>query len=400
MVYSENAMSAILLCSYLGIDKNDSLKPFSLGEWNIFLDGIIEIKEEPSIIFSKGKEWMEKMHYSDEQKERVNSLISRGAGVAFELDSLEKKGVNVVTLFDADYPILLKRKLKKKMPPVLFYAGNLDLAKKIGIAVVGSRNVDEEGREFTKELVEKASKDKLIVYSGGARGVDTISESTALHSGGAVVSFVADSLLSKIKKQEVINNIIAGKLLLLSDAKPDAGFSAARAMNRNKYIYASSYGAFVVQSDYNKGGTWTGAIESIKNNYTKTLVWDNKKYNGNQKLIENGGIPYEITEESIYSVITKKQESFEQLDLFGSHVCVNQKDEIRTSEDIKKTDYKNDVYNMVKTFLTEYVGNGRSLEEVSDNFNVVDSQMHIWLERLCQDKFIVLEKGVYKKCKK
>lgn len=322
MDYSEKAMGAILLCSYLGLEEKDSLKPFSLGEWNAFLDDLMGIEEEMSILFSNDQSWKEKLHYSDEQLERISGLLARGVKVAFELDSLEKKGIRVVTLFDADYPILLRRKLKKKMPPVLFYAGNLELAKKIGIAVAGARNVDDDGVEFTKRLVEKASREKLIIYSGGAKGVDIISETTAINTGSAVVSFVADSLLSKIKKPETLKNIVSGKLLLLSDMKPDAGFSAARAMNRNKYIYASAYGAFVVESDYNKGGTWNGAMESIKKGYTKTLVWDNKKYNGNQKLIENGGVAFEMTEESIYSVITKKQDSYEQLDLFGNGICV------------------------------------------------------------------------------
>ena len=36
MSYSENAMCAILLCSNLGINKGNSLKPLSLKEWNIF----------------------------------------------------------------------------------------------------------------------------------------------------------------------------------------------------------------------------------------------------------------------------------------------------------------------------------------------------------------------------
>ena len=208
MTYSENAMSVILLCSYLGIEKNDSLKPFSLGEWNLFLDDILKVKEEPSIVFSDDSSWKERLHYSDGQIERINGLISRGARVAFELDRLEKRGIKVVTLVDSDYPVLLRRKLKKKTPPLLFYAGNLELAKKIGIAVVGSRNADDECIGFTKRLVEKASGEKLIVYSGGARGIDSISETTALNSGGAVVSFVADSLLSKIKKQETIRSII------------------------------------------------------------------------------------------------------------------------------------------------------------------------------------------------
>lgn len=106
----------------------------------------------------------------------------------------------MVTQFDEDYPILLKRKLKKKMPPLLYYAGNISLAKKIGIAVAGSRNVDKDGMEFTKRLVEKASQEKLVIYSGGAKGVDTVAEETAIRSGSAVISFIADSLLSRIKK--------------------------------------------------------------------------------------------------------------------------------------------------------------------------------------------------------
>lgn len=54
-----------------------------------------------------------------------------------------KNGIDVVTQFDADYPILIKRKLIKKAPPVFFYSGDISLAKKIGIGVVGSRNIDE-----------------------------------------------------------------------------------------------------------------------------------------------------------------------------------------------------------------------------------------------------------------
>lgn len=316
MVYSENAMCAILLCSYLGIKSGDSRKPLSLGEWNTLLEKLAEVKEEPGAVLQNNSSWEEKVNCPKEFIERIRGLIFRGGSVALELDDLGRKGIFVVTQFDENYPILLKRKLKKKMPPVLYYAGNIRLAKKIGIAVAGSRNVDEGGMEFTRRLVEKASKEKLVIYSGGAKGVDAVAEETAIRSGSAVISFIADSLLSKIKKKQVTVDIISGNLLLFSDVKPDAGFSAARAMNRNKYIYASSYGAFVVSADYNKGGTWNGAVESLRNGFAKTLVWNNQNYVGNQKLIEKGCVPFDITEESIYSVITKKEETYEQLDLF------------------------------------------------------------------------------------
>lgn len=132
MDYSEKAMGAILLCSYLGLEEKDSLKPFSLGEWNAFLDDLMGIEEEISILFSNDQSWKDKLHYSDEQLERISGLLARGVKVAFELDSLEKKGIRVVTLFDADYPILLRRKLKKKCRLSCFMQVIWSLQKKLG----------------------------------------------------------------------------------------------------------------------------------------------------------------------------------------------------------------------------------------------------------------------------
>lgn len=224
MKYSDNAMSAILLCSYIRIKKEAELKPLTLGEWSQFLNQLIEMKYEPSIVLEDKDDKLRTMKYPVSFIDRINRLVARGGAVAMELEELSQKGIKVITLFDSDYPILIKKKLKRKTPPILYYAGEIDLAKKIGIAVVGSRNVDEEGMTFTRKLVEKASQEKLIVYSGGAKGVDSISETTALENGSAVVSFITDSLLKKIKNKEVLNNIIHGRLLLISDVKPDVGF--------------------------------------------------------------------------------------------------------------------------------------------------------------------------------
>ncbi|BCJ92903.1 DNA protecting protein DprA [Anaerocolumna cellulosilytica] len=398
MKFSDNAMSAILLCSYIGINKDDTAKPFSLGEWNQFLDKVIDMKLDPSVVLSNDMGMLTRLKYSSNEIERIKKLVSRGGAVAFEIDDLSNKGIEVITLFDADYPVLLKRKLKRKTPPILFYAGDINLAKKIGIAVVGSRDVDQAGMEFTRKLVSRASEERLVVYSGGAKGVDSISEITAIENGSAVVSFIADSLSAKIKKKEVLKNILQQKLLLISDVKPEAGFSAARAMNRNKYIYAAAYGAFVISSDYNKGGTWAGAIENIKNDWTKEFVWNHKEYNGNIKLIEKGAIPYELSDEKIYDSITKKESSYNQLDIFNlTTTIVNE-----TSNEYKKIENQNivisqDIYEVVKDYIVGNIGSGLSLEQASEQFKVAKGQMKIWLKRLCDDEKIILENAIYSK---
>ena len=396
MKFSDNAMSAILLCSYIGINKDDTIKPFSIGEWNRFLDKIIEMKLDPSVVLSKDLKILTQLKYNSNEIERIKKLVSRGGAVAFEIDDMSNKGIEVITLFDTDYPVLLKRKLKRKTPPILFYAGDIKLAKKIGIAVVGSRDVDQAGIEFTRELVSRAAEERLVVYSGGAKGVDTISEITAIENGSAVVSFIADSLIAKIKKKEVLKNILHQRLLLISDVKPEAGFSAARAMNRNKYIYAAAYGAFVISSDYNKGGTWAGAIENIKNNWTKEFVWNHKKYNGNLKLIEKGAIPYELSNEKIYDSITKKENNYDQIDIFNlSTIAVNENSKEYNILENQEIMNSKDIYDVIKNYIIENIGSGMSLEQASDQFKVAKGQMKVWMKRLCDDERIMIENGIY-----
>lgn len=105
------------------------------------------------------------------------------------------------------------------------------------------------------------------------------------------MEFIPDSLIKRMKDKETIHAIKSGRLMILSVAKPDAGFNTGIAMMRNRYIYAQSVGTVVVKSDYKKGGTWNGAMDNLKNNWCNEFCWDNAAYAGNTTLIKNGAIP-------------------------------------------------------------------------------------------------------------
>ena len=440
MKFSDNSMSAVLLCSYIGINNDDAYKPLTLKEWNELLDSVIEHGQQPSVVMDPSQSFLRETDCSQAYIERIKRLMSRAGTVAFQLDELEGKGIDIVTQFDADYPVLMKRRLKKKTPPVLFYSGDIGLAKKIGIGVAGSRNVDAEGVDFARKLVEKAAAERLVVYSGGAKGVDSIAEKAAVESGSAAISFVADSLLSKIRKKEILDAVVNRKCLLLSDVRPDVGFSAARAMNRNKYIYASSYGTFGVASDYNKGGTWAGAAEAMKNEWTKVLVWNHGGYEGNRRLIEKGAVPYELSEAPVFELLTRKEEKFQQVDLFSFAKEMTEtkaeeagqaasetgkedsgqtkpetgeergqtKPEIRqergqTKPETGRTmpesfpDTGTDLYYIIAPYVMEHIGEGMTKEEAAEAFHVAKGQMDAWLKRLCRDSRLKCVKGLYVK---
>ncbi|QNU65458.1 DNA-protecting protein DprA [Ruminiclostridium herbifermentans] len=317
-MFSDNAYVTILLCSHLL--KDDGAKPFSIVEWSNLAANIInsKIKEPAGLMQLSKQEIQNNLLISEENAERISILLSRGAKLAFALEELSRKGIGVVTKSDKEYPKRIKALLKKNAPPLLYYSGDISLINSKGIAIVGSRNIDEKGVKFAYDLAKKAAGENLTIFSGGAKGIDTTSEQSAIENRGKVVSILADSLSQRIKKKEIRERIVNKQLLLISANNPDAPFSAGGAMNRNKYIYCLSSAAFVIASDFNKGGTWAGAIENIKNNWVKTFIWDNKTYDGNKKLIEKGGIPLtDIAKDNLSDLISEKISLNNQMDLFG-----------------------------------------------------------------------------------
>ena len=75
---------------------------------------------------------------------------------------------------------------------------------------------------------------------------------------------LADSLERAALNREHRNFLMEGQLVLVSAYDPAAGFNVGNAMQRNKQIYALADAALVVSSDYEKGGTWAGAVEQLE----------------------------------------------------------------------------------------------------------------------------------------
>lgn len=319
---TNDEMATILLTSHIALQDKE-IKPFTLTHWNKFVAKLINSKLNTpgKLLESSSEEIQNLLDLTVEEINRVEHLLGRGALLAIELENLSNKGIRVLTRSSEHYPKLLKAKLKKMAPPVIFYCGNIELVNKQGIAIVGSRDVSDESAEHTMNVSKAAVQQGYIVYSGGAKGVDSISENEAYNQGGEYVSFLADSLESKIKKKEIRERLASNRILLLTANKPDVGFSVGSAMNRNKYVYALSQCTFIINSDYNKGGTWEGAIDNLKKGWSKSAVIDSKS-KGNQALISKGCIAIKetnhlnitqlLTQESITSPATK------QINLFNS----------------------------------------------------------------------------------
>ena len=179
------------------------------------------------------------------------------------VDRWQTRGIYVVSQYDDVYPVRLKQRLGEDAPPVLYGSGDIAALETGGLAVVGSRNVDADLIEYAEDIGRLAARSGQTLVSGGARGIDRSAMRGALESGGKVVGVLADSLERMVMNREHRNALMEGELSLFSPYDPNAGFNVGHAMQRNKLIYALSDAAIVVSSDYQKGGTWAGAVEQL-----------------------------------------------------------------------------------------------------------------------------------------
>ena len=176
----------------------------------------------------------------------------------------QTRAIWVVSRADAEYPRRLKARLKEDAPPVLYGCGDAAILDTGGLAVVGSRHVDDALVEYTESIGRLAAKARRTLVSGGARGIDQAAMRGALDAGGKVAGVLADSLERAALNREHRNLLMDGQLVLISPYDPAAGFNVGHAMQRNKLIYALADAALVVSSDYEKGGTWAGAVEQLE----------------------------------------------------------------------------------------------------------------------------------------
>ena len=289
MTPSPDSLALLLLCSQLGLDE-DSVKPLTLREWNPLVRKMQAASLRPSdLLRLPDSDLRSKLDLDEQFASRISYLISRD--IQPNLSRLASLGIFPLTRADADYPEKYRSRLKDSAPAVLFYAGEKALLGQPGIAVVGSRHLDDAGQECARFVGNACGMSGQVLYSGGAKGVDTLSAESALEARGTAVSVLADSLERQVKVQK--EALSRGDLCLVTPYSPSAGFSVGAAMGRNRLIYCLADYAIVVASDAETGGTWAGATETLKNHWVPVFVLEHAQMpEGNKMLLQRGALAF------------------------------------------------------------------------------------------------------------
>jgi predicted Rossmann fold nucleotide-binding protein DprA/Smf involved in DNA uptake len=291
---SDDGLVALALCSAFALGRGEPA-PLTLSEWNQLARRIHEsaLRRPRALAGISASQLSTALTLPPKFASRIVKSLGRLSEIRCELEALDSRGIWAVTRLDEKYPQQLRRALKHHAPVVMFGAGDIRSSQAGGLAVVGSRNVDEAGAAGARELGGAAARGGLVLISGCARGTDRLAMEGAIVAGGRSVGVLAESLEGMLRKREVQELVRESQLILLTQELPDTPFSVPIALARNRLIYALAEFAVVVSSDYRTGGTWAGATAALKSGWCPVFARVGSAVpEGNKRLVEAGALPF------------------------------------------------------------------------------------------------------------
>ncbi|MDD2716222.1 MAG: DNA-processing protein DprA [Candidatus Wallbacteria bacterium] len=164
----------------------------------------------------------------------------------------------IISFFSQEYPKLLK---KIQNPPyLLFLLGNLDVLPLPAMAVVGSRECTDYGREQARTISTLLSEKGYTIVSGLARGIDTVAHETALACKIPTIGVLACGINADpgANVSTRLMEKITGSGLLLSEFLPHSRPTRFNYPIRNRLISGLSLGTVIVEAAEKSGSLITG----------------------------------------------------------------------------------------------------------------------------------------------
>jgi len=245
------------------------------------------------------QQWLKIFAFTEKELSDIEAAKNDLPRLSFIAEQLQSEGFQLIPINSPDYPSVLKDNLKtKSSPTVLYIMGRKGLLQENAVAIVGSRNAGETALQFTDTIARKCAAEEKVIVSGFAKGVDKQALDSALAANGKSIIVLPQGILTfRSGLKQYYEQIVNGKVLVLSTFFPLAGWDVGFAMARNVYIYGLANEIYVAESDA-KGGTWEGAMEGLKRHRSIYVrLPQAKERNSNLKLVEFGALPVGMTGE-------------------------------------------------------------------------------------------------------
>ncbi len=258
-MYNDEELAIFFFCSFDKISNKKLSLIFELNDSICYIKShLIEYKNEIIDIVGHDLYLQIKMSNTDYY---LNKL----------LQNMDNAGAKFTTYKSDDY---LKQLLDiDDFPFILYYKGNLDIARSKCIGIVGTRKPTRYGIIVTKQFSKDLSLANCTIVSGGARGVDSIALREALdnNSSPVIVLGCGVDVVYPPENSNLFKETIEKGGLILSEYSLKTPPNSYNFPLRNRIISGISLGILVTEAGL-KSGTMITAGYALEQNKEVFLV--------------------------------------------------------------------------------------------------------------------------------
>jgi len=200
-----------------------------------------------------------------------------------------KESYGFLTILDEGYPIQLAEIYN---PPIaLFYKGNTEFLKTKMLAVIGSRQQTDFGKQMIENIVPKVVEQSISIVSGLAKGNDTYAHKLAIRSQGNTVGVLGFGLDRVYPKENTrLQDYMCEHQLVITEYLPKESPLPYHFPERNRIISGLSDGTLVIEAK-RKSGTFITAQLALEEGRSVFAIPNNplnKTSEGCLSLIQEG----------------------------------------------------------------------------------------------------------------
>lgn len=197
--------------------------------------------------------------------EALPSLASRGSRnyrpaprerVEQEVAAVRAAGARYLFHDMPGYPDLLGR--IEGAPPVVTVRGDVSLAAKPCVAIVGARNASAAAIKLARDFAHALAAEGFVVVSGLARGIDGAAHEGALPSTIGVIASGID--IAYPPQHKALQERIASEGLLIAEQPPGTEPRGSHFPSRNRIIAGLALGTLVVEAAPKSGSLITARL--------------------------------------------------------------------------------------------------------------------------------------------
>lgn len=206
---------------------------------------------------------------------------------------LQLRGIRSLCVDDIEYPSLLKQ--CSHYPSILFAKGSVkDWRSKVGVAVVGTRNITSYGRLVTNKLVTELVGLGTGIVSGCMYGVDMVAHQTAVKRSGETIGVLGYGFnhFYPVTQQSLMEELLSQGLTFYSPFAPHIPPKKGQFPARNRIVAGMSKAVVIAEAAENSGSHITAGYAADEGRVVCAVPGPitNPYSEGTKSLINQGAV--------------------------------------------------------------------------------------------------------------